>query len=167
MTLFRKDSIMRTEQEVLDALGIEDFRHVSKDKLMSFCSQLDKIDPEVAKAALAQFPEFSKSVKDMLSDISAQITRVMDSEDESQKMFFDSSNKIIDALTSLLDKEGLDKEERFFVIDSLKDIQDKLYQKDTENKKFKGVGIGALVTVFMAGVGVLIAALGGKADIDL
>lgn len=38
-----------TEQKVLKKLGIEDFRHLTKDKVIKMASMIDKMDPEVAK----------------------------------------------------------------------------------------------------------------------
>ena len=46
------------EQKVLNKLGIEDFRHLSKEKVVEFISMIPNMEPEVAKAAIAQFPEF-------------------------------------------------------------------------------------------------------------
>ena len=57
-----------TEQQVLKKLDIPDFRHLSKDKVMKFASMLPNMDPEVAKKALEQFPEFAKTSKEMLVD---------------------------------------------------------------------------------------------------
>ena len=37
-----------TEQQVLKKLKIEDFRHLTKDKVIAMASMLDKMDPEVA-----------------------------------------------------------------------------------------------------------------------
>lgn len=52
-----------SEQRVLNELNIEDWRHLSKDKIMAFASELPYMDPEVAKAAIAQFPKFAESCK--------------------------------------------------------------------------------------------------------
>ena len=40
-----------TEQKVLKKLGIDDFRHLTKDKVITMASMLDRMDPEVAKKA--------------------------------------------------------------------------------------------------------------------
>ena len=40
-----------TENQVLKKLNIPDFRHLSKDNIMSFVSMIDKMNPEVAKKA--------------------------------------------------------------------------------------------------------------------
>ena len=41
-----------SEKKVLKKLGIPDFRHMTKDKVMGFASMLNQMDPEVAKKAL-------------------------------------------------------------------------------------------------------------------
>ena len=43
-----------TEQKVLKKLGIDDFRHLTKDKVITMASMLDRMDPEVAKKAIEQ-----------------------------------------------------------------------------------------------------------------
>lgn len=57
-----------TEKKVLKKLGIDDFRHLTKEKVITMATMLDKMDPEVAKKALEQFPEFAKVSKDMLKE---------------------------------------------------------------------------------------------------
>ena len=57
-----------TEQKVLNKLGIEDFRHLTKDKVITMASMLDRMDPDVAKKALDQFPEFAKTMKEIVQD---------------------------------------------------------------------------------------------------
>lgn len=51
-----------SEKKVLKKLGIPDFRHMTKDKVVEFASMLSRMDPEVAKKALEQFPEYAKNV---------------------------------------------------------------------------------------------------------
>lgn len=42
-----------SEKQLLKQLGISDFRHMTKDKLLAFTSSIDKVDPEVAKTAIS------------------------------------------------------------------------------------------------------------------
>ena len=51
-----------SEKDLLRLLDIPSFRHISKDKLVSFVSTLPEIDPEVAKKALEQFPDFATAM---------------------------------------------------------------------------------------------------------
>ena len=56
-----------TEQKVLKKLDIDDFRHLTKDKVITMASMLDRMNPEVAKKALEQFPDFAATAKEMLT----------------------------------------------------------------------------------------------------
>lgn len=58
-----------TEKQVLKKLGIPDFRHMTKAKVMQFATMLPYMDPEVAKMALEQFPEFAKRATEILLNI--------------------------------------------------------------------------------------------------
>ena len=51
-------NILTTEEQVKAAIGISDWRHLSKDKLMNFVSVLPNVDSEVAIRIIEQFPEF-------------------------------------------------------------------------------------------------------------
>ena len=55
-----------SEKKVLKKLGIPDFRHMTKDKVVKFVSLLPNMDPEVAKKALEQFPAFADLAKEMV-----------------------------------------------------------------------------------------------------
>ena len=61
-------STLLSEQQVLRKLGIKDFRNMTKAKVIHLASMLDKMDPEVAKKALEQFPEFAKTTSEMLHE---------------------------------------------------------------------------------------------------
>lgn len=45
-----------SEEKVLQKLNILDFRHLTKDKVISIMTIMDKMDPEVAKKRSINFP---------------------------------------------------------------------------------------------------------------
>lgn len=47
-----------TEKQVLRTLDIPDFRHLSKEKVMTFFSMIPQMDPEVAKKHWNNFQTF-------------------------------------------------------------------------------------------------------------
>ena len=55
-----------TEQQVLKKLDIPDFRHLTKEKVIAFATMVPKMNPEVAKKALEQFPNFASTSLDVL-----------------------------------------------------------------------------------------------------
>ena len=156
-----------TEQQVLKKLNIDDFRHLTKDKVIKMASMLDKMDPEVAKKAIEQFPEFASTAKELLVEYKSTIDKGMESNDKSVKSYYDVCNTIINSLKNELEKDNLSFEEKKYVIEQMKEIADKVDQKDTENKRFIGGMILAFGTALVATAGILASTLGGNTQIDM
>ena len=125
-----------TEQKVLRRLGIDDFRHLTKDKVISMATMLDKMDPEVAKKALEQFPELSKVSKEMLIEYKDTLDKGLETNRESVQSFYEVCNSNVNALQNMLENEDLSFEHKKYIIDKLLEISKMMGEKDTENKKF-------------------------------
>ena len=155
-----------TEEKVLKKLKIKDFRHLTKDKIITMASMLDKMDPEVAKKALEQFPHFADVTKEMLIEYKDILDKGLESNRESVQAYYDSCSTIIGALEKLLDRENLSPEERRYIIEKMVEMSDKIGEKDSQNKKFilaiSGVGVAALAGV----TAVLASTLGGNTKIE-
>lgn len=154
-----------SEQKVLKKLGIPDFRHLTKGKVIAMASLLDKMDPEVAKKALDQFPDFAKTTKEMLLGYKDTLEKTMDSNSESVKAYYDSCNTRIVALQQMLSDEALSFEQKKYIIEEMANISKEIGGKDSENKKFLATlaAIGGFVAV--ASIGILAAVLGGNTTI--
>lgn len=125
-----------TEQQVLNQLNIPDFRHITKEQVMTFASMLQDMEPEVAKKALEQFPEFVKMTLEVMREYKSVLEKSLDDNSASSQQCYDIYNKVIDALQSCLDKDDLSFEERRYYLDSMKEIAKMAERKDSENKKF-------------------------------
>lgn len=160
-------SKMLTEQKVLKKLGIEDFRHLTKEKVIKMTTMLDRMDPEVAKKALEQFPDFSNTMKEILSDYKNTLDKAIDSNDESLKDCYKTYDAIITSCQKELDKEDLTFEQRKEILDQMIIVAEMKDAKDLQNKKF----LAAMVVAGFAAVGsvaaALLTALGGSTDIDI
>lgn len=156
-----------TEQKVLDKLQIEDFRHLSKDKVIEFVSMVPDMDPEVAKAAIAQFPEFSNTVKSIVVDYKEELETVLKNNDDSVKANYDACKSIINSLDKMLDNDELSHKERMQIIGKMQEVQKTMSNIDSENKKFLRdmAAIAGLVVVTVAGT--MAALLGGDSDFKL
>ncbi|MBM6807524.1 hypothetical protein [Faecalicoccus pleomorphus] len=156
-----------TEQAVLKKLGIPDFRHLSKDKVIEFASMLDRMDPQVAIKAIEQFPEFAKTSLEALKDYKSVIEKAFEKNKESSQKCFDMYNEIIKTLQESLDKPDLSFEERKYYIDKMFEIAKMAEKKDSENKQFynRALNIAGGVALFALGIGVTI--IGGKANIKI
>ena len=156
-----------TEQKVLKKLGIEDFRHLTKDKVITMASMLDKMSPEVAKKAIEQFPNFSNTMKEILHDYKESLDKAQETNADSVKSFYDSCDMIISSLQKEVEKNDLNFEEKKFIIDKMMEVNRMKGEKDSENKKFIATMalFGMAATAIVAGV--LSSALGGNTKIEM
>lgn len=155
------------EQKVLDKLGIEDFRHLSKEKVIDFVSMIPNMDPEVAKAAIEQFPEFASTMRSIMIDYKQEIEMALKQNDDSVKAYYDACNKILDSLDKLLNDPELSTDEKMQIVEKMQEIQRMMGEKDTENKKYLRdmMAIASVVVVTIAGVTMTL--LGGDSNIKL
>ncbi|MFY9175913.1 MAG: hypothetical protein WBI74_02670 [Caldicoprobacterales bacterium] len=155
-----------TEQKVLRKLNIDNFRQLTKDKVITMASMLDKMDPEVAKKALEQFPHFSKTVEEVLSEYKEILDEGLKSNSKSIESYYETCNGIIKALEKQLENEDLSFGERKYIIEKMLEVSKMMGEKDSENKKFIAImsGLG------LVAVGILIAGLssvlGGNTNIE-
>ena len=159
-------SRLLTEQKVLKKLNIDDFRQLTKDKVITMASMLDTMDPEVAKKALEQFPEFSNTAKEMLNEYKETLEKGLESNQESVQSYYDSCKCTIESLQKQLEDENISFEEKKHIIDKMLEISKMMGEKDSENKKFiiimSGLGFAALSLVIV-GLG---SVLGGNTNIE-
>ena len=125
-----------TEANVLKKLNIKDFRHLTKDKVISMATMLDKMDPEVAKKALEQFPEFKKTMGEILSRFKLSLDEGMKHNADGVKSYYDSCNEIIKTCKNELEKEELPSEDRRYILVQMLNIAKMMSEKNTEDKKF-------------------------------
>ena len=127
---------MATENEVKKALAIEDFRNISKDKIMEFVSAIPNMDKEVAIKIIEQFPSYAESANNMIAQLNTMCSNAMKENGESQKEVIEAYKKILDDLGELLKKDAITAEERTQITKQMIDIADRISAKDTENKEF-------------------------------
>ncbi len=125
-----------SEKRVLKKLGIPDFRHVTKDHVISLASMLPQMDPEVAKAALAQFPEFASSSLAALGDFKEELFRVFDSNDDSMKSVLDMYNRLMTNLEKICSRDDLTFDQQMEIARMMNQVAEEVSKKDTENKWF-------------------------------
>lgn len=156
-----------TEEKVLKKLGIEDFRHLTKDKVITMASMLDKMDSEVAKKAIEQFPNFSDTMMKILRDYKELLDKAQEVNAESVKSFYDSCDMIISSLQKELGRNNLTFEEKKYIIDKMMEVNKMKSDKDSENKKFiaaMALFLGGAAAIF---TGALSSALGVNTKIEM
>ena len=155
-----------TETQVLKKLNIEDFRHLTKDKVISMATMLDKMDPEVAKKALEQFPEFASTMRQILSDYKQSLDEGMRQNAEGVKSYYDTCDVIISSCQKELKQEDLSFEERRFILEQMVLVAKMKGEKNTEDKKFIVMMSVIGLTAIGLTAGALITALGGNFKVD-
>ena len=148
-----------TEREVLQRLDLESFEGLGKKDVIRLGTLLPQMEPEVAKKALEQFPEFAKTMGTMMSEYKETLAHGMESNAEGMRACAESCGAVLDALRRELDKDTLSFEERAFVIDRMMQVSRMLGEKDSENKKFlwgmAGIAAAAVAVVGGIAAGVL------------
>lgn len=156
-----------TEQQILRQLDIPDFRHITKNKVMSFASMLQNMEPKVAIKALEQFPQFASMAVDAMREYKSVLDKTLDDNSESSKQCFDVYNTVLNTLKSCAEKEDLGFEEKKYYLEKMMKIAKMAESKDTEIKKsnWKIVYAGAVAVIAIVGIGASL--LGGNTNIKL
>ena len=115
-----------TEEEVLKRLNIPDWRHMSKDKIMSFTSSLQCMNLEVAKEVLKKFPEFAKMCSDALTDVIKAMDEVIEHTDKNTHKVLDAYLSEINTLQDELKREDLSLEDKLILNDEIKELLEKM-----------------------------------------
>ena len=154
------------EPKTLKKLGIDDFKKMNKSQLIALASNIDKIDPEVAKKAIEQFPNFAETTTDIFKEYKDTLDKSLESNNASQNIYYESCKQTISSLQEMLEKDDLSFEDKKYIIEKMDEICDKMSIKDSENKKFLatlaiiGGGIAAFAVSIMAAI------LGGETNIS-
>ena len=125
-----------TESQVLRKLDIPDFRHLTKDKVVSFVSMLPQMDPDVAKHALEQFPAFAETSLAIIGCLKENLGAIVSGNAENMTEFNTRCQEVLSSLEAELKREDLTDEGRKQVIDGILEVIVIMSQKDTENKVF-------------------------------
>ena len=149
-----------SEKQVLRKLDIPDWRHMTKDKVIKFASMLHKMDPEVAKMALEQFPNFTDLATEMVIHYNHIIEKVLDSNATGSQYYYDTCNGIIETLKEELRNPNLTFDERQWVISQMIELSRDIRMQNNEDKNFWIKLVGG-VTAFFALLAVIAAAILG------
>jgi hypothetical protein len=156
----------KNEGDIKQALGIESWRNLSKDKMIRFVMMTRDMDAELAAKIVEQFPVFSEFGTGVVGALRKMQKTTLRANKESQEHFHQSCKAMIEILTVELNKEGLSFEEKKYLIEQVQATLKLEYQKDSENKQFLD---GVLKKVLMAVGGVLVlggALVGARVAID-
>ena len=125
-----------TENKVLRKLDIPDFRHMTKDKVVSFVYMLPQMDPEVAKRALEQFPAFAETSLAIVNCLRENLGDIVDSNAANAAEFNARCQDALNALETLLLRDDLSDAGREQAINGIMGVLELMREFDRENKAF-------------------------------
>lgn len=115
-----------TAQEVMNDLGISDWRHMSKDKVVAFASNMYRLEPEVAKAAISQFPKFVEFGNEIIGALKDFLNTTCESSDKATEKAYEQNSKILENLNHRLNKPFLLPGERKRIIEAMVEISNNI-----------------------------------------
>lgn len=150
-----------TEKQVLKKLGISDFRHLSKDKVIKFASMVPNMQPEVAKKALEQFPNFASTSLDLMRDYKEIFEEAIADEREGAQVTYEMYRRIMDSDQKILENE-LSFEQEMLILDHMKAVTDAVasFNRERSQDRLKLLAIAGSVAT--AAIAILGAALGSN-----
>lgn len=153
-------------EEVKNALKIENFRNLSKSKMMEFVSLIPNMDKEVVIKIIEQYPSFVKLSESLLDQLNKICEVALEKNENSQRLTIQAYKQILDELSNQLHMEDISKEDREKITKQMVEIADKISAKDTENKAFMDkmmtYGTGFAVGVVVLGAAILGVNVKGK-----
>lgn len=154
-----------TELQLMDALGIDSWRNLSKDKFLHFVSDLPNLDKDVALKIIGEFPNFKDLVLDTFGDFKEDAGQARKFAWKGQKAVHEAHADYREMIKRELDKEDLSVEERWALLDRMSVAINQEAAKDLENKKFQLLlnGVVAVTAVAVAALSTIV--LGGKGQI--
>lgn len=94
-------------EQVKEALGIETFRNLSKEKIMEFVSLIPNMDKDVAMSIINQFPAYAEMAGGMIVKLDEMCDTAMVKAGESQKESISAYKMILADLGELLKKDDM------------------------------------------------------------
>lgn len=158
---------IENEEELKQRMGIDSWRNLSKDKLLTFVSDLPNMSQEVALKVIEQFPDFKTLVMDSFNQVQEQATNAVGANWKSQKKVHTAFAEYREILKQELDRENLSTQDRFSILELLKHAIDDEAKKDSEHKAFAIRILGVVATAAVVVVAAGAAVLGGKGKIEI
>ena len=150
------------EADVKRALGIDTWRELSKDKMLTFAALMPDMDTELALKVIEQFPNFREFAGEVVEVMEGAQDATIASNERSGDQVHDALRDIRGILKGELDKGDLPWEHRRWVIEQIQETGRLQFNKDSENKRFLDSVLGKVV-LGAGGITALgLAALGGR-----
>ncbi len=163
----------KNEKQIMKSLGIDNWRNLSKDKVIKFAAMMPDMDKEVMFKIIEQFPEFTKFAGSIVESFEEAIQNLSEANSSDYSIVIDALKETQDIIKGELQKPEITPEERKYLIENLMKVAEMFKELDSNNKKFlKGLSndnlklgvLAVLAAVVALGGKVLINQLGNNSD---
>lgn len=121
-----------SEEEVKKVLNINDFRSISKEKIMEFISLIPRTDKEILISIINQFPNYVDMAKNMTDGLIGLCDTAIKEISNGSKEVIESYKIILISLKDRLEKDELSYEQKNEITEMMVQIADKI---SLENSK--------------------------------
>lgn len=149
-----------SEEKMLKTLDIPDWRYMTKDKVLEFASQMYKLDPEVAKQAISQFPNFSEMGINIVATLKDSLTEICESDDKHMDKAYAINEKILDKLEAQLNRPFQSAKTRENIINAMIEVSNNINKLESDRRHFVSDGFKTVATAAVAVISVAGAILG-------
>lgn len=125
-----------TEQQVLNAVGIQDWRHLSRDKILRFVAMMPDMDKDLALKLIDKLPDFVDLAKAALEYLGEGLKSIDSSNSENQRAINEIAKTLSTALEGMLQNPDNSPEEKKYIVEKLFELYDRVSVNDKENKHF-------------------------------
>lgn len=155
-----------SENQIMEKLGIETWRNLSKDKVVKFAAMMPDMDNEIMLKVIEQFPEFRIFATSVIEHFEKVIEGLNNANSKEFELIIEGVRETQEILKVEMQKPELSYEERQFLIEKLMEVTEMYRDLDSANKKFLKALSGDSLKI--AGMTVLAAVvtLGGKVLLD-
>ncbi|MFE1507014.1 hypothetical protein [Streptomyces sp. NPDC058726] len=152
----------KNEDQIKQALGIESWRNLSKDKMVKFVAMMPDMDTEVALKIVEQFPEFKDFALNVMDVIKKSHESTLSANKESQEYVHLAFQDLRETLKRELDRGELTWDQRREILEKMQQAVREEALKDSENKRFLDGAFKRVVMVGGAAVALGVAFVGGR-----
>lgn len=155
-----------TEKRLMKKLGISDWRHLTKDRMVKFASSIKNVDPEVAKRILAQFPDFKEYSLSLLKEYSRNIDSIIEQNKCSSDEMVSACKSLIATLESLIASDDTDLSEKDKLINKELEVIKLMRDIDADNKRYLLMLNGMLGAAFAFAIAAVGSVLGSSVKLS-
>ena len=150
---------IKTEEEVKLLLKIDDWRSMSKEKIIDFISLIPNIDREVSLAAIEQFLNDVTMSNSMVDSLSKRCDNSSKEIGKGTDKCLDAYRLVLESLSAQLNNESLSVKDKKIINEQMIDIANNMSAKDSERNQIISTivnnGQKIMVGVLIVGAAIL------------